>query len=616
MVKLHPNVNYKMKNSRMSNNIAPQNKTYNIIKKNTFMTKNFSTLLTLLITIFSFSLPVQALTKVAASIDKNPAVVNESIVLTVVANDDINSNALDLSALTQNFIVGRTSVRSQTSMVNFDTTRTTIWSTVLIAKRAGMVTIPALTIEDKQSQPITLNVLSANDPVAQKQKNIFIDSKISSDNIYVQQQVTLSVKLYFSAELRRGNLSEPSLEGANISQVGTDQESDKIINGKRYRVIERVYAISPQRSGEFVISPPRFSGEIMMQSSRRSNFLSFGETKPVSIIGDEITLTVRPIPVAYQGHWLPSEIISLHQEWQPALASSTNNNFIVGEPITRTITLTAAGLSKEQLPKLTMTVPQGLKVYPDQVELHSSMPQNRLVSQAVRSFAIVASKAGTFELPEITIPWWNTITNRQEKAVIAAQTITVLPNPDQPQVQVMGNTPSAGNLTAPVCLQTSTSSSNNTNNTAEIIIQDSWVQWLYLALWLITALAWFISTKINKAATTNHTESQPINDHYLALLAACKQQHNKKVLSLIVPWVNSLLPANTKNKVSSLDEAIKIVNNVEFGLALNHLQQALYGKSTSKNNDSWQENDLINIIQQLNKHGLILSEQKGFSINP
>ena len=97
----------------------------------------------------------------------------------------------------------------------------------------------------------------------------------------------------------------------------------------------------------------------------------------------------------------------MHQEWQPEPAQ-----FKVGEPITRTITLTAAGLSEEQLPEITMTMPQGLKVYPDQAELHTGLNNERLVSQKVVNFAIVASKAGEYQLPEITINWWNTITNK------------------------------------------------------------------------------------------------------------------------------------------------------------------------------------------------------------
>ena len=65
------------------------------------------------------------------------------------------------------------------------------------------------------------------------------------------------------------------------------------------------------------------------------------------MVGEDIKLNVKPIPIDYQGQWLPSELLSLHQEWQPS-----PDEFKVGEPITRTITLTVAGLSEEQLPEI------------------------------------------------------------------------------------------------------------------------------------------------------------------------------------------------------------------------------------------------------------------------
>lgn len=569
---------------------------------------NITSLLVLLLTIFSQQ--AQALSRVTASIDKNPAVVNESIVLTVVADDDVSANALDTSILRNNFVVGRTSVSSQTNMVNFSTTRTTRWSTVLIPRKSGTVIIPALTIENKQTQPIKLTVLADNDPNANQQKNIFITTEISNNDVYVQQLLSLTVKLHFSAELRRGSLSEPTLAGANIVQIGADKESDSIINGKRFRIIERVYAISPQQSGKFVLSSPRFSGEILMPSSRRSNFLSFGETKPVSIIGKDISLNVRPIPLSYQGQWLPSELISLHQEWQP---DGTVTVFTVGEPITRTITLTAAGLSKEQLPKIMMDVPQGLKIYPDQAELHSNMSNNRLVSQQVRSFAIVASKAGTYQLPEITIPWWNTVTNKKELATIPAQTITVTPNLDF----VESNN---ANSQSPDAIDNLASNSSRSPEPETIIIvKDSWLQWLFLALWLLTSLAWLVSVFINRSVNSDKTPklSDKINDDYLAILAACKQNQAEKTLALIVPWIRGL-QTNTAS-IASLDEVNSYVNNQDFSAELTKLQQFLYGKKeliSSSTKDEWQGIDLLKMIQSINKHSIQNSTKNAFSINP
>jgi hypothetical protein len=526
-------------------------------------------------------LQAQALAEVVASIDKNPVIANESFVLTITADDDIDSNALDTSALLNDFIVGRTSVSSQTSMVNFKTSRLTKWTTVLIAKREGKFTIPAFTIDNQTTQPIALSVVSASDTNAEAQQDIFITNDISAKEVFVQQQITLKVKLHFSSELKRGSLTEPTLTGANIAQIGKDIENETLINGRRYRVIERTYAISPQQSGEFVIKSPLFSGEIMQPSTRRSNFLSFAETKPVSVIGEEIAISVKPIPTNYQGIWLPSELIALHQEWQPE-----PKNFKVGEPITRVITLTAAGLSKEQLPLLEMEVPAGLKVYPDQAELHTGINNNRLVSQKVKNFAIVASKPGDYLLPEMTIPWWNTKTNQIEHATIPAEHITIAPNAEA----LLGNAPINNSVTEPA---------NPLQPTAvtspQIIVEKMpWLQWVFLSLWLLTCLAWWLSTRKNTTKKINTKHQTNHNNAYLALLAAAKKNDMSATLSLIIPWFNQL----TSQHVATLSEVCQQVDKPAFEQAVTDLQQACYGKSSS----TWHSNELLSLIQAINKN--------------
>lgn len=545
-----------------------------------------------------------ALTSVNASVDKNPLTIKESIILTVVADDDVNANALDTSALLKNFIVGRTSVSTQTSMVNFKTSRITRWSTVLIARKAGKFIIPALNIENQLTQPIEITVLAANDKNAVKQPDIFITNEISSNNVYVQELLTLTVKLHFSAELKRGGLTEPTLIGANIVQVGKDQESEQIISGKRFRVIERLYAINPQESGEFSLLSPRFSGEIMMPSARRSNFLSFAETKPVSVVGDDIALTVRPIPVDYQGQWLPSEILALHQEWQPDLSQ-----FKVGEPITRTITLTAAGLSKEQLPKFTIDVPRGLKVYPDQAERHSSLTKDRFVSQQVQNFAIVASRAGTYELPAITIPWFNTITNKVEQALIPAQQITVQANTDFPEEispptkeTSVSNTPSADDVI------------NQTKTT--VVYQNSWLVWLFLTLWLLTCLAWLISIMLRRNQQNNSTIEHVHKHHisnsnaYATLTNACKNNNAQRVLIHLLPWVNTLI--KEEQSIVSIEDAIQVLKSDSFSQEIKNLQLCLYGK----NETNWQGTSLLKLVQNINNQGLQENSGQTLSLNP
>jgi len=557
--------------------------------------KTITTVLILFLSNMLFVNTVFAASKMSATIDKNPVVVNESFILKISIDDDIDTNALNTSALLKDFIVGRTSVSSQTSMVNFKTTQTTTWSTLLIAKSAGNYVIPPLTIAGISSEAIKVQVLAENDPLADKQQDLFITSEVSSKEVYVQQQLTLTVKLHFSAELKRGSLSEPTLTDANITQIGQDKEEDTVINGRRFRVIERTYAISPKNSGEYILKSPVFSGEVLVPSTRRNNMFSFSETKPVSVIGDDIPLLILPIPENFQGTWLPSNMLTLHQNWQPDVTS-----FKVGEPITRTVTLTAAGLSEEQLPILEMDVPKDLKVYPDQAQLHTGMSSGHLVSQKVRNFALVASKPGEYQLPEINIPWWNTVTNRYQVATIASQKITVLPSSDaevEPEVNI--------------------NTQNNDALPAQTIIveQASWLQWLFLALWLLTSIAWFISARLGNPSLTNsvNNDNNPKNnDAYLSLLAACKKNQGLEVLALVSPWINTLQSQAGRTITSTLDEALQEINNDEFQQEIQLLQQSYYAKDQK----DWHGDTLIVLIQAINKKGFNIKTQTILSLNP
>lgn len=571
-----------------------------------------------LLSSFLLSTNAYALSTVTAVIDKNPAMVNESILLTVTADDDVNRNALDTSPLLSDFIVGQTSVSSQTSMVNFKTSRLTTWQIVLIARNTGQFIIPALTIEKQQSEPIALTVIAAK-TASNSQTDIFISSELSSNEVYVQQLLTLSIKLHFAVELKAGNLTEPSLTGATIEKIGQDKQSDNIINGKRYRVIEQTYAITPEQSGEFTLPAALFSGEILQASQRRSNFLSFAQTKPVSILGDELTITVLPIPVKYPSNdqWLPTDILTLHQEWQAG-----DEQFIVGEPITRTITLTAAGLSKAQLPTLNMQSSPGLKIYPDQAELHSTLRNDRLVSQKVQNFALVPSRAGEFVLPAMSITWFNTITNKIEQSTLPSKTIVVKPA----VASMLGNSP--GELTKPV-RKNETNTDHVVNNAenltgqiavgnTETLVQDKRLQWLFLSLWLLTILAWLVqyiyaqqgkqkdssenNSKNSQAQLNQKFNSSNLNRTYLALLAACKKNNAEQALSLLLPWLQQLLASKQPGlEISNIGQAQEMVQVQSFTDAINDLQQHLYGKIAIDDVTSWQGIALLNAIQTVHK---------------
>lgn len=523
----------------------------------------------------SFGFAANAATEITATVDKNPVVVNESFVLTVTANEDLDANALDTSSLNKSFVVGRTNVQRQTSVINFSATRTTTWKTVLIARKAGTYTIPSLTVDGTSTQPISVDVVAASDSRANNQQDIFITTDISKSSVYVQQLLTMTVKLHFATELKSGTLTEPELEDAQVSQIGKDIESQDIINGKRYRIIERTFSISPQKSGQFTLTPPAFSGEIMESSGRRGNFYSFANTKPVSVLSAPIDIEVKPIPVDYQGTWLPSELIALHQEWQPK-----DGQFYVGEPITSILTLTAAGLSKEQLPTLEIEAPNGLRVYPDQPELNTGLTNGNLVSQQVKSFAIVASQPGTYQLPAIRIPWWNTVTNAKEWATINGQTITIKPNPNAP---IETSTPKE------ISSQTS---SDNGKVTTIYVDKPSWLQWLFLGLWIASMIGWLFTYMAMQNRQPVESIGKQTSVDKSVILKACKQNNAQLVNQALLPWFNQHLDSPK----TSISEALAAINDEKLTKAVEVLQESLFGKQPG----TWDSNDLIKAIKEMN----------------
>lgn len=551
-----------------------------------------------------------ALSNVMAVVDKNPAMINESILLTVTADDDVDRNALDTSPLLVDFIVGQTSVSSQTSMINFKTTRVTKWQIVLIARTPGQFIIPALSIENQQSEPVELTVVAAKEANNTTQNDIFVTSELSRSEVYVQQLLTLSIKLHFAVDLKSGNLTEPSLTGATIEKIGQDKQSDNIINGRRYRVIEQTYAITPEQSGEFTLKAPLFSGEILQASKRRSSFLSFAQTKPISILGEALKIVVLPIPANYptNAQWLPTDILTLHQEWPTG-----DNLFTVGEPITRTITLTAAGLSKAQLPKIEMQSIRGLKIYPDQAELNANLSNDRLVSQKIQNFALVPSAAGDFVLPELGVTWFNTITNKIEVATLPAKTISVQAGEgalkDNSLSDLNNSTSHSDNAASKTGSLADDLAAQSPAVVTEVYVEDKRLQWLFLSLWLLTSLAWLIQLFYlkqknrkegkNDAHTTNVVNT---GNHYLALLAACKKNNAEQALQLVLPWLRQLLTVNKAGlEIHNIAQAQEMIQEQNFATALNDLQQHLYGKSAIDGAPSWQGSALLNAIQIVQK---------------
>ncbi len=370
-----------------------------------------------------------------ASIDKNPAMQGEIILLQIQYDAKVAGDSLDFSALTQDFRVDGPSVQQSMQIFNGQSSQTTVWSLYLVPKATGKFTIPAFRIGNDQSQPIALEVIPATTNQGSSAAKVFVEARLEPTSLYVQQVGYYSVKVYLKGELQNGALSAPTVDGAQLTAIGSDVEGSEIVNGERFRTFTRRYTVVPQRSGDLVIPATSFNGE--MRDEDEGFSARYVPARMMSAQSEPITLNVKPIPDGQPQPWLVSSLVTLTEEW-----SGDTDKLVQGEPITRTITLTAVDLYDNQLPDVPLTNPSGVKQYPEKPKGHTVERKQRIVAQKQLSVAVIAETDGEIQMPEIRIPWWNSVSNQAEVAVLPAKTLQVQLNPTQ-QAAVETPIPSA-----------------------------------------------------------------------------------------------------------------------------------------------------------------------------
>ncbi len=430
----------------------------------------------LLITGFGLGLPAFA-DGARAWLDRDSMQIGETITLNVEVEGSAGGEP-DFSTLTADFNLLGTQSSRQFNMSNGQSTSKNVWAIGLEPKRAGTLAIPALAVGTLRTQALQLVVLPA--PAAAQGKAgdaVYVEVAAEPLAPYVQQQVRYVVKLYYAVDLTEGTLEEPSADGIVVNKLGRDRQYTATVGERRYRVLERHYALVPERSGRLTLPALAFRGSAL-DGSDPTGFFRRG--RAMSARSDAVELEVRPKPAQWGSEpWLPAASLELADD------GSLPNEIAVGEPITRTVRLRAQGVGYEQLPELSFEAPAGSELYPDKAETQTRDDGSWLYGERTRKFAFVPTRAGTLVLPSIEVAWWDTVHDRRVTAVLPAHEVRV---------------------TAAAATSAASSASAPTDVPAVAPVTVAWPQsgndgttlrlWratalIALALWLLTLIAWW-----------------------------------------------------------------------------------------------------------------------------
>lgn len=507
---------------------------------------------------------------ISVSPDRNPVRMDESFNL-IFSADEKPDDDPDFHPLEKDLDILSQSQSSQMSVVNGRFSKRTEWTLTVTAKRTGTLTIPPIAFGNDRSEPVTIAVDAASSKATGAGSELFLEVEAEPKNPYVQAQVIYTVRVLRRIDITGADLSEPAASDALVERLGDDLRYASERGGQQYAVVERKYAIFPQKSGTLRIGPLTLRAQVVDGGRSRFNSFFSQPTRLERARSEAVELKVRPVPAAFAGkHWLPAESLELQDSWSTHPPKTT-----AGEPITRTLSVRARGATVGLLPELSESLQsiQGIKKYPDQPVMNEEKLVQGIVSVREEKTALIPSKPGTYRLPALDIPWWNTKTDRPEIAQLPERVVTVQPSAEQaaqpaeppepaPKPQANGSQPEMTGPSPPL-----------QGNVGSGI-------WFWLALffgfgWLGTGAAWWLSRgPRNPTAAAEPTEAAKPRAAHKALRDACMENDPLKARRALLEWAAGYWPDRAPSNLGELGR----LAGKELAVEIRRLDRTLYGR--------------------------------------
>jgi hypothetical protein len=482
------------------------------------------------------SLPLQA--TVQAQLDRSRITEGETVTLTIMTDEARQNLDADFSALEKDFAILDRRSETQLSIVNGRQTASVRLILTLEPRAAGAFLIPQLAFGGDTTQAIKVQVDPAPALEPGSQPPVFIEMEVvpAEGPYFVHAQIGLVVRVFYQQNLTEAAISQPDPSPASVRLMQeTPYQAER--GGERYRVLERTYAVFPERSGALNIPPMQLTGRLVERKST-SVWQPAVRGRRVQVESEALELAIEPKPAEFSGsEWQPARDYRLTQQ------ISSGDALRVGEPVTRTVIVDAVGLEENMIVEPVWPDLPNARIYPDQPQGITRDDGQWVLGHKEFRYAVVPEKEGELVLPELKVDWWDTQNNRARTATLEAHTIFVQPSalvPPPPPVAAPGLT--GGETSA--SLQTA-----GPNEPAYW----RWLALIFAALWLLTLMAaWKLNGRGGREKTGTGSESS-ISETEAATLSslhrACKSGDRRQARQALQHWLRDFGPAENNHSL-------------------------------------------------------------------
>jgi hypothetical protein len=532
---------------------------------------------------------------VTATVDRTTIALDETLNLTIGKDSGFFTSAPDLSPVENNFKVLGQNQSSSTQIINGNVTSSMEWNIVLAPKRAGALQIPAIAVGKEKTSPVNIKVVKQAAPkTTATDASIFIETDIDARSVYVQSQLLFTLRIYVVPGVQVQDPGVPQLQDAVVEKLD-DASFDKRIDGRLYRVFELRYAIFPQKSGVLEIPQMIVKAALPGQQRYRDFFDRFGsQGKMVQLRSKSEKVTVKEKARSFpkSATWLPTDSLSIIDEWSQNPASLK-----VGESTTITISMAGQGLLGTQLPPIELSEIDGIKLYQGKAEVRNHTTGDGITGIRQESIALIPTKPGTIQLPEVRIPWWNKQNSLVEYALLPPREL-IISGEVEKSAQPL-KTPSAP--ATPLSVSPREPSSPLTTPPKRPL---PWIaSCVALAIaWLTTFLILLRTRRqlalVGAGEVMKEKEAQAMKEReaFKVLRNSCQNNDPLAARNALIEWAKTVWP---KEKMHSLADLERLVPDQELTPVLQEIDTHLY--SRDENKVPWQGSNLLETIKKIRK---------------
>jgi len=386
--------------------------------------------------------------RVYASVDNTEITLEDTIQLSVVVEGVQNAPAPEPPALSD-FKVNSGGTSSSLQIVNGQQSASTAFNYQLIPRTLGEFVIEPFKFEINGNPYVTAPIkikVTQKPPLPAGQAPVFVEAVVSTHQPYLNEQLTLTFRVFHKVDIRNLNL-DFSHDRFRKIDLGNPRKYSRVIQGTRYSVFEKKIALFGMRTGKVTLPSAIIELDIVERKTGQAmdsfkpffddpffqNPLFHNQIKLVhkNLRSETIALEVLPLPETNR----PKDFTSLVGQFH--LSSEINKNELeASDTLTLTLTVSGTGNVADAAPTLPH-LKDIFKVYPDQPEFKDTTGDAAVSGTKTFKYALVPIRDGTLTLPPFSLSYFDPAIHAYRTLKTMTHTVNVKPSATKGQLKVV-----------------------------------------------------------------------------------------------------------------------------------------------------------------------------------